>query len=138
MLDSLGPPLRRKCLSVLRKICSSQALLPRSLQIPLRHNRSDDPLYSGGFSDVWKGEHEGTAVAVKVLRVAGFSNIDKIGSVGYRPRPFGSVNGGAHYDCLEILQGSNHMEKSPPSKCAPIVRSDHEHKALRHDIRVDG
>ena len=47
------------------------------------------------------------------------------------------MNGGTYYDCLEILQGSHHVEKSPPSKRAPIVRSDHGQKALRHDIRVD-
>ena len=84
-LPDLSPRLRKKCLSALCKICGRQALLPRSLQIPLCYDRSDSPLYRGGYADVWKGEHRGRHVAVKVLRVYSTSDFDKITSVG----PFG-------------------------------------------------
>jgi hypothetical protein len=63
-------------------MCGRQALLPRSLQIPLCYDRSDIALYSGGFADVWMGEHQGCKVAVKVLRVHSMSNFDQITSVG--------------------------------------------------------
>ena len=53
-----------------------------------RYDRSDDPPYSGGFADVWMGEHEGTAVAVKVPKVTWSSNLDEIRNVGRRPAPF--------------------------------------------------
>ncbi|KAF9644930.1 kinase-like protein, partial [Thelephora ganbajun] len=70
----------RKCLAASRRICGRQALLPRSAQIPICYNRLDNPLYRGGYADVWKGEHQGRDVAVKVLRVYSTSDFDKITS----------------------------------------------------------
>ena len=83
-LPDLPPRLRKKCLTALCKICGRQGLLPRSLQIPLCYNRSETPLYRGGYADVWKGEHQSCHVAVKVLRVYTTSDFDKITSVGSR------------------------------------------------------
>jgi hypothetical protein len=87
VLDMLAPQLRRTCLGVLRKICGRQALFPRSVQIPLCYNREDNPLYRGGYADVWKGEYNGCDVAVKVLRVYSTSDFGKIASVGSRDLP---------------------------------------------------
>jgi len=81
-LPDLPLQLRTKCLSALCRICGRQVLLPRSLHIPLCYNRLDTPLYHGGFADVWKGEHQGLQVAVKVLRVYTTSDLGKIASVG--------------------------------------------------------
>jgi hypothetical protein len=81
MLDSLGPQLRKKSLSALCKICGRQALLPRSIQIPLCYNRLDDALYNGGYADVWMGEHRGLKVAVKVLRIYTTSNLGQTTAV---------------------------------------------------------
>ena len=80
-LPGLTPRLRGKCLSALCRICGRHGLLPRSLQIPICYNRSDTPLYHGGFADIWKGEHGGRHVAVKVLRVYSTSDIRKITNV---------------------------------------------------------
>ncbi|KAF9643165.1 kinase-like protein [Thelephora ganbajun] len=77
-LDILASWLRRKCLTALCKICGRESLLPRSVQIPLCYNRMDTPLYRGGYADVWKGEHRGREVAVKVLVVYMTSDLDKI------------------------------------------------------------
>ena len=82
-LPDLPPWLRKKCLSALCKICGRRALLPRSLQISLCYDRLDNPLYRGGYADVWKGEHQGRHVAVKVLRVYSTSDFDKIMNVGF-------------------------------------------------------
>ena len=83
-LDALDlpPHLRRKCLGGLCWVCGRHALLPKSLHIPLCYDRSDTPLYRGGFGDVWKGEHQGRHVAVKVLKVYSTSDFDKITKVG--------------------------------------------------------
>jgi len=78
----MTPWLWGKCLNVLRRICGRHALLPESVQIPLCYNRLDTPLYRGGFADVWKGEHQGRQVAVKVLRIYSMSDFGKIASVG--------------------------------------------------------
>jgi hypothetical protein len=74
----LPSQLRRECLRMLSRICGPRALLPRSLQIPHCYNRLDDPLYYGGFADVWKGEHQGCPVAVKVLKVYQTSDFAKV------------------------------------------------------------
>ena len=60
------------------RICGREALLPRSVQIPPCYNQAGAPLYYGGFSEVWKGRHEGREVAVKVLRVRPTSGSDKV------------------------------------------------------------
>lgn len=80
-IPDLLPWLRRECLMTLSQICSRHALLPRSLQIPHCYNQLDVPHYRGGSADVWKGNHRGLDVAVKVLRVY-MNDIDKITSVG--------------------------------------------------------
>jgi len=79
-LDLPGSPpwLRRKCLTALCHICGRQALLPKSLQIPLCYNRLEAPRYRGGFADVWTGDYQGQRVAAKVLRVYTTSDLDKI------------------------------------------------------------
>ena len=48
------------------------------MQITPDYNRFDDPQYQGGYADVWKGEYQGRKVAVKVLRICGSSNLDKV------------------------------------------------------------
>lgn len=85
----LAPKLQRNCLDTLRKICSRQGLLPRSVQIQLLYSRSDTPLYQGGFADIWKSQYQGYHVAVKVLRVCTSDNFRKITSVG--PQKFFKV-----------------------------------------------
>ena len=86
---------------------------------------------------MWKGEYQGTKVAVNVLRVDS-SDFNEVGSVSHRAKPSSSVKGVANYDCVEILQASHYVEKSPPSKRAPIVGSDDVQQALLNDIRMDG
>ena len=81
-VPGLSSRLRRKCLRALCWICGRHALLPKSLQIPLCYDRSDTPLYCGGFGDVWRVEHQGRHIAVKGLRVYSTSDFDKITSVG--------------------------------------------------------
>ena len=67
-LDDLGHALRMRCLRLVCKICGDHALLPESLAIPLSCDRTKDPLYYGGFADIWKGTSRGLEVAVKVLK----------------------------------------------------------------------
>jgi len=45
------------------------------------------PLCHGGYADVWKGEHQGREVAVKVLKVYLTSDFDEITRVGYTGYP---------------------------------------------------
>ncbi|KAF9643686.1 kinase-like protein [Thelephora ganbajun] len=68
VLDSLPQKIYGRCLHYLYRICGRQALLPKSLAIPLCYNTTEIPHYYGGFSDVWKGQYNGQEVAVKALR----------------------------------------------------------------------
>jgi hypothetical protein len=61
--------IRRRCLRSIYRICGRQALLPRSLKIPLCYDPKETPLYHGGFADVWKCQYNGQEVVAKVLRV---------------------------------------------------------------------
>ena len=79
--------LRGICLAALCKICSHHALVPRSIQIPLCYDRMEAPRYQGGFAEVWKGEHEGADVAVKVLKMCRTSDLIKVRKVGFPVLP---------------------------------------------------
>jgi len=79
--------MKRKCLSILCKICGRHALLPSPFKIPLCFDQSNGyPLYRGGYADVWMGEHQGCKVAVKVLRVYSTSDFNEVTSVSHCPR----------------------------------------------------
>ena len=69
MLDKIPKEIRKSCLQTVYKICGRQALLPRSLLIPLCYDPTSDALCHGGFADVWKGKYQGRDIAAKVLRV---------------------------------------------------------------------
>ena len=78
-MDSLSPGAHERWLRSLRKICGRQALLPRSLEIPLCYNPMDVPLCHGGSADVWKGQHHGRDAVVKVYQTNDFEQIRKVG-----------------------------------------------------------
>ena len=72
---------------MLCKICGYYAVIPKSIQIPLCYDRMRAPRYKGRLTGVWKGEHEGVEVAVKVLRVFTTSDLIKIMKVGFPVLP---------------------------------------------------
>ncbi|KAF9644879.1 kinase-like protein [Thelephora ganbajun] len=69
VLDSLAPQIHRRCLRYLYRICDHQALLPKSLAIPLCYDQKEDPVYHGRLADVWEGQHQSRKVAAQVLRL---------------------------------------------------------------------
>ncbi|KAF9644327.1 kinase-like protein [Thelephora ganbajun] len=77
-LDSLEPEIRRRCLASLYRICGRQALVPRSLVLPLCYNPKENPLYQGEFTDVWKGKYRGREVAARVLRMSSIDDPERI------------------------------------------------------------
>lgn len=77
-MPNLSPLIRKKCLKSLYRMCSHHSLIPRALRIPICYDRNDHPLYKGGCVDVWKGEHCGQDVAVKVLRIYSTSDIRNV------------------------------------------------------------
>ena len=130
------PWLQQKCLIALQEICGRQTLLPRSLQIPLCYNQSDTPLHRGGYADLWKGEHQGSHVAVKVLRVSSESVFGEVMSVS--SHDLSKVYAGQlMLVVIGALQGDCDVESPSPSKRAPAVGGDNGQLSDHDSIRVD-
>ena len=74
--------LRRKSVRILRKVCGSQAILPRHCIISEDIAKEGDIAFaSGGFADVWKGRHHGNRVCIKAFRAYTAENLSKIKQV---------------------------------------------------------
>lgn len=68
-MDNLPQDVRRRYLRSSYRICGRESILPQSMQIPLCCDLSETPQSCRRYADVWKGEHNGKAVAAKALRV---------------------------------------------------------------------
>jgi len=69
-LDGMGLPTR-KCLHVLRKVCSSGMILPSTYEVSGELSFTTvQPLAFGGFCDVYKGTLGGADVCIKRLRIS--------------------------------------------------------------------
>ena len=75
---------RVKCLRRLYKTCGFHKLLPKNLKVSIGYDHNQYPLFRGGYADVWKGEHCGRDVAVKVIRTYSRSDLQKITGVSCR------------------------------------------------------
>ena len=98
-------------------------LLPTAMMIPVCYDRTGSAVWRGGFADMWKGEHCGQDVAVKVLRMYSMSNIQRIVGVGPQLSHL-STSQRADRSCLEVLQGGHDVEIPSASKCSTADRSD--------------
>jgi len=81
--SDLSPQTRENCLKSLYKMCGRHALLPTSLKVPVSFEQTGHALYRGGFADVWKGEHCGRDVAVKVIRIYSDSDLHRVVGVSF-------------------------------------------------------
>ncbi|KAF9648289.1 kinase-like protein [Thelephora ganbajun] len=71
--------LREKTFRILRRVCGSQTILPRSCI--LSENiaiEGDIAISSGGFADVWKGHHNRAYVCIKAFRIFSAEDLSKI------------------------------------------------------------
>ena len=74
--------LRRKCVRILRRVCGSQTILPRSCILSENISKEGDIAFaSGGFVDVWKGRHNRNRVCIKVFRAYKAEDPSKIKQV---------------------------------------------------------
>ena len=122
-MPELPPRIRKKCLESLYRTCGHHALLPRSLKIPVCYDRTRTALYRGGYSDVWKGEHCGRAVAVKVIRTYSNNDLQKVVGVGCWSCSL-SACPCADTTSVAVLQGGCDVEDTPTSKHLAADRSD--------------
>lgn len=69
---------RKRYPTLLYRTCGHHARLPKAIKVSVRYDRTGYPLYRGGYGDVWKGEHYGQNVAVKVIRLYLTSDLQKV------------------------------------------------------------
>ena len=113
-------------------------LLPRSVKIPeVPYDRSAEPLYTGGFADVWKVKYNDYHVAVKVLRVFGNNNFKKIIKVGSCSLSE-TVICKLIFIVAELLQRGCGLEVSATSERATTLRSGGARPQSRDGLGVDG
>ena len=77
-MDGLAPQIHRKCLRYLYEICGRQAMLPRSLEVPLCFDPAENPACHDGLVDMWEGQYEGRKVTAQVFRIFPGGDADKI------------------------------------------------------------
>ena len=68
-MPNMALDLRRRVVDILRRVCCSQIILPRSCILSDISKEGDIAFASGGFVDVWKGRHNGNSVRAKALCV---------------------------------------------------------------------
>ena len=77
--------LRRKSVRILRKVRGSQGILPRSCILSENISKEGDIAFaSGGFTEVWKGRHNGNRMCIKAFRAYTAENLSKIKQVRSR------------------------------------------------------
>ena len=74
--------LRRRSVRILRRVCGSQTILPRSCVLSDNISKEGDIAFaSGGFADVWKGRHNENRVCIKAFRAYTADNLSKMKQV---------------------------------------------------------
>jgi len=118
-------------------VCGREALLPRQFQIPLSYDPMETPQCSGGFADMWRGEHEGQEVAAKVLRAYKTSDLEEIRKV--RGAQFVVPTNKLTVPHAAVLQGGHDMEDASSSERVAVIRRDDDRKSapVRDGIGVD-
>ena len=67
---------------ILREVCGSQIILPRSFILSDNVTKEGDvPFDRQGFADVWKGHYNGNRVCIRVFRVSTAEDLSKIKQV---------------------------------------------------------
>ena len=74
--------LRRRCVRILRRVCSLQNILPRSCIISDSTSKEGDIAFaSRKFADVWRGRRNENPVCIMFFRGFTTKNLEKIRQV---------------------------------------------------------
>lgn len=114
----------RRCLHKLRTICSNHSILPSSYTISGDLARVGDyPVAIGGFSEVWKGTYNGRKVCIKLPRIFEKDREDLEKVSVWNCLSFLVHRKMLIVACVDVLQGSDHVEKVGTSKRCCFHRS---------------
>ena len=120
---------------MLYRTCGYHALVPKAFKVLVYYDGTSDPLFRGGFADVWKGEFFGRAVAVKVIRTDSKSGLKKFIEVSWWLSP--SLFIISRRCSVEVLQGGCVVEIPPASECLTPDRGVDFGDPIRDGIEVD-
>lgn len=63
----MEPSLRRKSVRILRRVCGSQIILPRTCILSNITKEGDTAVTPGRFADIWMGSYSGNRVCIKAF-----------------------------------------------------------------------
>ena len=67
-VPNISPDLRKRSIRILRRICGSQSILPRSCVLLDDISKEGDVAFASNWSaDVWKGHRDGNLVCIKTF-----------------------------------------------------------------------
>ncbi|KAG6877741.1 hypothetical protein C0993_004455 [Termitomyces sp. T159_Od127] len=75
---SVKPPFRIILCVALVRLCRKSALYPRCFSLKDVRVDSNNPLYRGGFGDVYQGQYNGRAVCIKAVQLYQQSNLSAL------------------------------------------------------------
>ena len=133
-MPDLSPVTRRQCLELLYGTCCHHTLLPTALQAQARFDQASDPVYRGGQANVWKGEHGGQDVAVRVIRTYSNKDVRKVIKVGCSLFVYHTL---ITTFCAEILQRGCDVEIPSTPQCPGPNRGIDVGESFRNGIGVD-
>ena len=82
MAPNMSIDLRRRCVRVLRRVCGSQTILPRSCILSENISKEGDRAFNfEGFADFWKGYHDGNCVCIRAFSAYTAKDSSKINQV---------------------------------------------------------
>ena len=128
---------RHKLLNILCKMCSRQQKIPRSMHMVNCLQGELIEERNGGYATVFRGEHKGRAVAIKILRLYLNSDLDKC----FRVSIFTLCNAEITDTGIPgVRSRSDCMEASPASEHPTVAGCECGYRTVpaRDDIRMDG
>ena len=125
---------RKKLFELLYRTCGHHALVPSALQITTCCDQTSSTVYRGGYADVWKGEHCGQDVAVKVIRTYSDDELQKVINVCRSIFAYYTL---LTMLCAEVLRSGCDVELPSTSKYPASNRCLSVRESVRNGIRVD-
>lgn len=136
-MPNLSRSTHKGGLKLLYRTCGLHSRLPRALSVPVCYGQIGNSPRRGGYADVWKGEHLGQDVAVKVIRTYSSDVLGKIMHVSRWLRFTLGYSRPTIMFCIEILQGSYRVEIPSPPKCFALDRGDNLRQSVCNGVRLD-
>lgn len=129
---------RHELLNILCKMCSRQKAIPRSMHMVNCLEGELIEKYDGGYGTVFRGEHKGRAVAIKIPHICLTSDLDKCSRASIPAPCIAEIPTDVRIAGIHPRSGC--MEASPASEHLTVAGCECRPGTVptRDDIRMDG